>query len=171
MKQRHFSEERTDIDNFLKKIKKNRQPISLLLDGLQDPINIGAAFRLADAARLNHIYLYRCIDLTNSKKWKRVARSTQQYVPYSILLEQNEVENLQVQQQLVALEWTDQSIPYHQFEPLLPTILVVGSEKYGVSSELLQLSERSIHIPMLGVNTSMNVMVATGIAIYHLIEK
>lgn len=170
MQQRQFNEERTNTEEFIQDIKTDRQPISLLLDGLQDPINIGAAFRLADAARLAHIYLYNCIDLSHNKKWKRVARSTHQYVTSSILHDLQEVEELQVKQQLIALEWTDHSIPYNKFSPLFPTILVIGNEKYGISTDLLQLVEQSIHIPMHGVNTSMNVMMATGIAVYQLLS-
>lgn len=169
--QRRFTEERTNFQNHLKQVQQSRHPLALLLDGLTLPVNIGSAFRLADAANLQHIYLYRCSELEHSKKWKRVARSAHQYVPYSFLNTLEEVENLQIEQQLVALEWTNDSIPFQQFQPVQPVILVLGNEQRGVSEELLQLVQRSIHIPMYGVNTSMNVTMAAGIATYGLIDK
>lgn len=169
--QRGFQDERSDFNVHLKKVNESRRSVSLLLDGLSMPANIGAAFRLADAANLQHIYLYRCSELEHSKKWKRVARSTHQYVPFSFLNKTQEIEDLQIQQQLIALEWTDNSIPFQSFQPVQPVVLILGSEQRGVSPELLQLAQRCIHIPMHGVNTSMNVVMAASIAVYDLIGK
>ena len=170
-KQIHFSDTRPNFAAHLEQIKQNRHPLSLLLDGVNLPNNIGSAFRLADAANLQHIYLYRCGEFEHNKKWKRVARSTHQYVPYTFLNSLEEVEALQIEQQLVALEWTDSSIPFKKFQPVQPVVLVLGSEQRGISEEILNLVQRAIHIPMYGVKTSMNVMMAGGIAVYDLITK
>ena len=169
--QKHFRDERANFQQHLQQINQARHPVSLLLDGLNLPANIGAAFRLADAANLQHIYLYRCGELEHSKKWKRVARSTQQYVPFTFLQQLEEIEALQIKQQLIALEWTNTSIPFRQFQPVQPVVLVLGNEQRGVSDELLNLVQHCLHIPMYGVKTSMNVTVAAGIAVYDLIEK
>lgn len=170
-KQIQFKDERPDFEAHLKKVNHHKNPISLLLDGLCLPTNIGAVFRLADAANLQHIYLYGCTEFEQSKKWKRAARSTHQYISYSFLNDLSEVESLQVTQQLVALEWTDSSIPFKQFQPVQPVILILGNEQRGVSTPLLQLAQQSVHIPMYGVKTSMNVAMASGIVVYDLMDK
>lgn len=170
-KQIHFHDKRPDFAAHLQQVNNSRHPISLLLDGLTLPVNIGAAFRLADAANLQHIYLYRCGKFEHSKKWKRTARSTHQYVPYTFLDSLADVEALQIEHQLITLEWTNDSISFRQFQPVQPVILVLGSEQRGVSDEVLQLAQRSVHIPMYGVKTSMNVTMAAGIAVYDLVEK
>ena len=51
------------------------------------------------------------------------------------------------------------------------SVMVIGNEKDGVSEELLALCQTSIHIPMYGVNTSMNVAMATAIAVYGLLAR
>ena len=48
---------------------------------------------------------------------------------------------------------------------------MIGNEQRGVSEELLALTTQSIHLPMLGMNTSMNVTCAAGIAVYGLLMK
>ncbi len=52
----------------------------------------------------------------------------------------------------------------------LDIILIVGNERGGVSDFLLNEAKVSIHIPMFGVNSSINVAVATGIALNQLIR-
>jgi tRNA G18 (ribose-2'-O)-methylase SpoU len=49
--------------------------------------------------------------------------------------------------------------------------LVIGNEERGISDEVLGLLDASVHIPMHGVKTSLNVAMATGIVTYALLEK
>jgi len=166
-----FSDERDDLENYLKEINKSRHPISFLLDRLMDNKNIGLLFRLADAARIEKIYLHQCNFSSNDKKLSRVARSTDKYVPHQVINSIEEIITLKETHELLALEITTNSIPYTEFKSNSPIILVIGSEKYGVSEKLLNLVNESVHIPMYGVNTSMNVAVATGIVCYSLIAS
>jgi len=170
-KQLSFQDMRPDSKTVADRIRTNRQPISLLLDRMTDPRNVGGIFRLADAALIEHIYFYKCEDLTITSKIKRISRSTTQVVPYSHLTDLKTVEVLKKTHKLISLEYTNQSIPYTEFAPTGKTLLVIGNEQRGVSTELLDLTEQSIHLPMLGLNTSMNVMCATGIAVYELLRK
>lgn len=170
--QRTFREERPDLEAHLKKINQNRQPISLLLDRIHDIRNVGAIFRLADAARIRKVYfLGEPAWKLDSKKVERVSRYASRYVPYEVLNSLEAVAELKKNHNLIAMEWTNQSIPYTSFAPLGETILILGNEQHGVSPELLELAEQSIHIPMLGVNTSMNVACAAGIVVYGMLEK
>ena len=147
---------------------QSRARIALLLDRIEDYRNLGSMFRIADAANLEHIYGYQMAALFEHRKLGKVARSTERFVPYSNLSTPGEIAALCAQYELIALELTDQSIPYTRYQPTKPCILIVGNETRGVSKELLSLTTGSIHIPMYGINHSMNVAVATGIAAYHL---
>lgn len=170
-KQLSFKDMRPDSKARADIIKTNRKPISLLLDRMTDPRNVGGIFRLADAALIEHIYFYKCDNLEITAKIKRISRSTTQVVPYSYLKSLGAVETLKDTHNPIALEYTNQSIPYTDFMPLGKTLLIIGNEQRGVSEELLKITEQSIHLPMLGMNTSMNVMCATGIAVYGLLMK
>lgn len=170
-KQLTFQDMRPDSKAAATRIKTNRKPIILLLDRMTDPRNVGGIFRLADAALIEHIYFYKCEGMEITAKIKKISRSTTQVVPFSHLSSLDTVKTLKETHNLIALEYTNQSIPYTDFIPVGKTILVIGNEQRGVSEELLGEIEQSIHLPMLGMNTSMNVMCATGIAVYGLLMK
>ncbi len=170
-RQLDFKDEREDIATRLATIHEQRHPVALLLDRIQDPKNIGTIFRLAEAARVEKIYLYRCDFDEKNKNLVRASRSTMKYVPFLQITDFQELKNLQETFEFVSLEVTEQSISYTDFQPTKKILLIIGSENYGVSAELLDLSSTTIHIPMYGINTSMNVACATGIAIYDLLGK
>jgi len=152
-------------------LQKERTPISLLLDGLGNPGNIGMIFRLAEAGRLKAVYTYGMEDFSDSKKMMRASRSTDQYLEIQQLKSLEEIEALKTENDLIGLEITTHSIPYTQFQLRRPVVLVLGNEKSGISQEVIDLTDRCIHLPMLGIKTSMNVAVATGIAVYGLLQK
>lgn len=171
MKQLTFEEMRKDRKKVLESIKTKRHSISILLDGITDPRNIGGLFRLGDAALVDCIYVYNNTDFSVTSKVKRISRSTTDLVPFKVLRNIEEIQDLKKESSLIALEYTDKSSSYSKYEPNKHTILVLGNEKRGVSEELLALCEHSIHLPMYGLNTSMNVLCAASIAVYNLLEK
>lgn len=71
----------------------------------------------------------------------------------------------------MALEQSSRSIPYTEISlGGRPVCLVLGNEVSGVSSEILDLSETVIEIPMLGSKQSLNVSTAGGICMYKFLE-
>ena len=170
-KQLDFREIRPDATERLQSIQENRHPIALLLDSIGDPRNLGLLFRLADAARLEAIYLWNCPEEEPGKKTERISRQTVPLVQYQHIKREEDLEKLSQTYQPICLEWTDQSIPYTNLQPKEKTLLIIGNEQAGVSQKLLDLSQGSIYIPMYGMNTSMNVACASSIAVYDLIGK
>ncbi len=170
-RQLDFRDERPNPDQRLEQVLANRYPISLLLDGVINQGNIGMLFRLADAARLDTVYLYNMKIDINKRKINKAARSTISTITYQHLNNLEELNNLKKSHQLVALEKTTSSELYTNFSPQKPVIIVAGSEKHGISKEVLESVDTSIYIPMHGLNTSMNVACAASIAIYSLLDK
>ncbi len=166
-----FRETRPDYEAYLAFIQNNRHPISLLLDQVLDLRNIGAIFRLADAARIAKIYFYKMDNIQLTVQFRRVARSAEQFVPYESIARLEQLQTLAQSHQFLALEWTNDSVPYTDIQLTKPILLAIGNEESGVSNDILQLAAQCIHLPMYGVKTSMNVAVATGIAVYKLLEK
>lgn len=77
---------------------------------------------------------------------------------------------------ILALEITDesQSLLDYELPPLVAgrsVYLIAGNEASGVSQDLLDSCNASVHLPMHGQNTSMNVAVATGAAVYLLLRQ
>lgn len=70
----------------------------------------------------------------------------------------------------VALEQHPRSLSHHSYAPPERMALVVGEEVRGIPEELIGLCDDVIEIPLLGTKESLNVSVATGIALFRLIE-
>ncbi len=170
-KQKTFREARAQPEQRAKWVMEHRHPLALLLDEIESPRNLGALFRLAEAARLEKIFYRGAQPNLSDRKLQRAARTTQRLLEFELLPPHPDWERLKARYQFLALEITDRSVPYYRFRPKTPVLLAVGNEKRGISEEVLQQVDQSIHIPMMGLNTSMNVTVASGIAVYGLLEK
>ena len=159
-----------DFIQFVQQKRKKPHPVSLLLDRLTNTRNIAACFRLADAANLDHIFTYQTEIVFEQKKFKRIARSTQRFIPYSTHATFSELEHLKQSHQIIALERTVHSIDYRSITPQFPLILIIGNEINGVSEQFLNWADHTMHLPMHGINNSMNASMAAGIGVYKLLE-
>lgn len=146
--------------------------LSLLLDNLTSPTNVGSLFRLADALGVSTIYLTGETQVPPNRKLSKVARSTERTVVYEYWQD-----GLAIIRQLkaarctlVSLEITTQSIDLRRvdFSACNSICLIVGSEKKGIQASILALSDYTVHIPMLGGNSSMNVANASAIALFEI---
>ena len=69
---------------------------------------------------------------------------------------------------LVALEITTQSENIYTTTHLSENMgLVIGSERHGIPENVLAMCQAAVHLPMMGVNSSMNVAMALGIGLYE----
>jgi len=154
---------------------KEKFPIILITDRISSPANLGSLLRLADAFHIEKIMVLDSIIDFNSNRLKRTARSTEKTVSIEFyegleeILKEIEPKNYQ----WVSLEITETSFPIADLDidPTKKIALVVGEERSGVSQELLSMSDHSVHIPMFGNNSSMNVAQATGIGLYEITKK
>lgn len=167
----NYREIRPNLHEYLQEVAENRHPIALILDGVNNKRNLASIFRLADAARVAEVILHNCYLPEGDYKIRRVARSAQEFVPIREINDLLDIAELKNTYRLVALEITNNSIPYYQYQDQQPVGLVVGNEQKGVSQNLLSLCAASVHVPMMGRNSSMNVAMATGIATYGLLQQ
>ena len=163
------------LDHSAHKTSSKRYPLCFLAHDIDVPMNIGSFFRIADALGVEKIYLAGESVTPPNPKIKKTSRSTEKHVDYTYESDPLViVQNLkQKGYKIISLEITSASIdindlPVHKNEKIC---LVLGSENKGVTQDLLDASDISIHIPMLGVNSSMNVANACAIAAYEIIRK
>ena len=146
----------------------------LICDGVNSPANAGSLFRLADALGIKQLLFYRSrIDLA-SNRLKRTSRSCEKRVAYTLCDDPEELlKPLREQDyQFIGLELTTTSISLNQFEnPGRKMALVLGNEQHGISQLLLEQLDHLVHIPMQGLNSSMNVSHAAAIAAYKLLNS
>lgn len=149
--------------------------LCFLAHDIDSPLNIGSFFRIADALGVEAVYLTgRSIAPPNSKI-KKTSRSTEKFVPYHVEQEPETVISRlkQAGYRIISLEITSHSSDISQLKIQSndKICLILGSENSGVSQRLLELSEQSVHIPMCGMNSSMNVANACAIASYEITKQ
>ena len=145
-------------------------PMILLSYHLGDSKNLGAIFRLADAAGIKEVIVIG----TSPERWdkvQRVARNADKHLKVRFMEWEDACQELKPDFELLALEITSESISYEEYVPQKPVALIIGNERNGISDEVLQKVDAVIHIPMYGQGSSMNVAVATGIAVFGLLPK
>ncbi len=152
-----------------------KYPICILANDMDMPMNIGSLFRMADALGVEKMYLCGKSPSPPRKKINRTARSTVQYVAHEYCENALEtVTNLrEAGYKIVSLEITKHSLDILDFEvqPDEKICLIIGRENRGVEQELLDASDAAVHIRMCGNNSSMNVAVATAIAVFEITKK
>lgn len=162
----------TQLDHSQHQVTACKYPLCFLAHDFDGPMNIGSLFRIADALGVEKIYLSGNSVTPPSAKIKKTSRSAEKYVPFSYEKNPLEVVTRLKQQgyRIVSLEITSQSkdIKTLSFAATDKVCLILGAENRGVSQDLLDASDESIHIPMLGVNSSMNVATACSIAAFEI---
>ena len=154
-----------------KKTINYKEDIVLVLDGLQDPGNLGTILRTIDSANLSQIIVSKeTVDAYNPK----VVRSTMGAIfRVNIVQTDNLKETLKefkkhkykiMSTSLGATE-SIYDIDYNK------KVLVIGNEANGVSKEILDFADEKVIIPMLGKTESLNASVATSIIVYEYVRR
>lgn len=161
--------------------KLPRTPITVIADNIRSLDNVGLLFRLCELARVEKLYLTSYTGYpTFSERHQRHIEKTAVYAiphqPWEYV--ENPIPLVKKLKrggsEIIALEQTDQSIPYHKIPDSkfhLPISIILGHEREGVRQELLNLASTVIDIPILGLGNSHNVATACGIVLYKILEK
>lgn len=145
----------------------------MILHNIRSTFNVGSIFRTADAAGIKKICLCGYTPTPDNQKVAKTSLGAERYVPWEYhkqtwrLLRKLSADGIQI----VALEQTKKSVDYRQFKPKFPIALMVGNEVKGLSKKILARADKIIAIPMYGNKESLNVAVATGIAVYKIRES
>jgi TrmH family RNA methyltransferase len=136
-----------------------KSPFYLVLDGIQDPGNLGTIIRLADWFGLNQIICSTdCVDCYNPKVVQASMGSLfRVQVHYQSLTEFIKQENMPVYGALL----TGSNIYQNKLQQ--EGILIMGNEGNGIRSEILPLITNPLTIPRFGQAESLNVGIATAI--------
>lgn len=150
-----------------------KQGLELLLDNVRSVFNVGSIFRTADGCGIGTIYLGGITPTPEHASMRKTALGAEKTIAWT--QHNNSVElarDLRKQgKRLWALEFTETSLPLTEAaveHSDKDAVLILGNEVTGVDPGLLELCERSFHIPMRGHKASLNVATAAGIAAYCL---
>lgn len=160
--------DRPDLETFRQLPKA---PITLVLDNIRSGLNVGSAFRTADAFALEQIVLCGITAQPPHREILKTAIGATASVSWKYRESTLEaVRELQGEgYEVIAVEQTDESIPLQQFEVGAGQkyALVFGNEVEGVQDTVIRELQKAIEIPQQGTKHSLNISVCLGIVSWY----
>lgn len=157
-------------------IKNAKHDLQLILiaENIRTPENAGMIMRLSEAFGVEKIYFVGEYSIDLTTKVKRASRNTYKTMDYDFKADGiKQIEKLMKSgYHSIALEITESSKPIQNLRmgDQKKIVLIVGSERQGISEYLLNLCKSHYHIPMFGDNSSINVVNALSIGLFKIIE-
>lgn len=146
--------------------KPLRNTVSLMLDTIQDPGNLGTIIRSADWFGISQVYCSPdCADAWNSKVVQATMGSIARVQVAYGSLEQWLEQAPGLPTYAAILDGTD----LRKQPPIKEGIIIIGNESKGISDAILARCSNRITIPRHGQAESLNAAVATGIILSHLV--
>jgi tRNA (guanosine-2'-O-)-methyltransferase len=148
--------------------KKTTGRLALILDGVQNPFNVGSVVRTAAAERVDHVWV-AAGTAPDHDKVNKTALGTARYLTWTetedgpTAIKAAQAEGYRV----VAIELTSGATPLPLADLSGDVALVIGHEDRGVTPASLAVCDEVAFIPQLGKVGSLNVAAATAIAIYE----
>lgn len=162
-----------DIEDILDLAKeKGENPFVVILDGIEDPHNLGAIIRTAETAGVHGIIIPKRRSASVNSTVSKVSAGAVTYMKVA------RVNNLKdaIRHLKEAGLWvigTDGEAKefYNQLDLTGPIALVIGSEGFGMSRLVKENCDGLVKIPMKGKITSLNASVAAGIMMYEVVRQ
>jgi len=158
-----------DIEELLNNIKVIENPLLVMLDGIQDPHNLGAILRTCDAIGVNGVIVPKHRSAPLNSTVAKVSTGAIEFVLVSEVTNlTSTLKKLKEKGFWVVGAEADNSQDYRDLDYKMPIVLVIGSEGKGISRLVLEQCDYKIHLPMLGHVNSLNASVATAILLYQI---
>ena len=152
----------------LKQVLNQRQPdLTVLAEDVHKPHNLSAIIRTCDAVGVFAVHAVN--RHSDTPTFSQVAQGSEKWVNLHFHADiQTAIKHLQQNNHKVyAAHLSDVAIDYRQVDYTQPTAILLGTEKWGVTSEAADLVDGHIVIPMQGMVQSLNVSVANAVILFE----
>ena len=151
---------------------KNEDPFIVILDGIEDPHNLGSIIRTAETAGVHGIIIPKRRNATVNSTVTKVSAGATTYMKIARVNNLNEtIRNLKAEGLwVIGTDGYAKTLYYNQ-DLKGPLAIIVGSEGYGMSKLVKDNADILIKIPMKGQITSLNASVSAGIIIYEAVKQ
>jgi tRNA G18 (ribose-2'-O)-methylase SpoU len=150
-----------------------RRPVAVVCENIRSLYNVGSIFRTSDGAGIEKLYLCGYTGYPPRSGIDKTALGSVRSVPWEYIPNQFEAVRILKNRgyYVLALEHTSGSLSYDEACYTFPLCVVIGNEVSGITDELLKLCDMAVDIPMNGLKQSLNVSVAYGILVYHIMRN
>ncbi|MDX1701140.1 MAG: RNA methyltransferase [Melioribacteraceae bacterium] len=162
----------------LKRAAANRQiDLTVILENVHDPHNIGAVLRSCDAVGISEVYILNTdprITAENLIAGKSSSSGARKWVKTHYFEDMNEcLKRVRLKYNSIWASNLDSisSEPIHEINLAKSIALAFGNEHDGISKELLESSDGTFHVPMKGLIQSLNISVACAVTLYESLRQ
>ena len=157
---------------------KSSNEVILILPDIRSAQNVGAIFRTADAAGVSKIYLtgYTPCPIDRFGRARsdisKASLGAEKCIPweYKKILPALVRRLRRDGYEIIALEQNKKSVDYKKYKPTKKFAIILGNEVDGINEKVLGMCDAIIEIGMKGEKESLNVSVATGVALFRILN-
>ena len=143
-----------------------KDTITLVLDTIQDPGNLGTIIRIADWFGIQSII---CSENSADRYNPKVVQSTMGSLARVEIIYTNLADWLLKYKDIKIFATALDGVGLQSIKGLKEAIIIIGNESKGISAEILEIANEKLTIPKVGGAESLNAAVATGIILSHII--
>ncbi len=165
--------EYTEFDDFLAS-QKTKEALStvLILDGLEDPHNLGSILRTADASGVDGVIIPKRRSVALTQTVVKASTGAIEHVPVIRVTNLTQtIEELKDNGYWVVGTEAENATDYREMDAAMPLAIVIGSEGQGMSRLVKDKCDFYIKIPMVGHVNSLNASVAASLMMYEVYRK
>ncbi len=162
-----------DIYDIMAVAKNNKEDVFILvLDGIEDPHNLGSIIRTAETAGVHGIVIPKRRAASVNSTVAKVSAGAVEHMKIARVNNINDAINT-LKKEGVWVCGTDMDTNKYYYNQDLtgPLAIVIGSEGYGMSRLVKENCDFLVKIPMKGKITSLNASVSTGIVVYEAVKQ
>ena len=161
-----------NLDELIDSIDDNRLPLLVMLDGLEDPHNLGAILRTCDVTGADGVIIMKNRSVTLSPTVAKVSVGAIDTVKVAQVTNlTTTIKDLKKRGYWVCGADNNQALDYRSVDYNVPLVIVIGSEGFGISRLVKENLDYSVKLPMVGKISSLNASVATGVLLYQIYDK
>lgn len=162
-----------EVEDILDEAKKKQEkPFILILDGIEDPHNLGAIIRTAETAGVHGIIIPKRRACNVNSTVYKVSAGAAEHVKIARVNNLNEtIKYLKENDIWVCGTDMDARNYYYNEKFDGPIAIVIGSEGFGMSRLVKENCDFLVKIPMKGKITSLNASVSAGIVMYEVVKQ
>ena len=159
------------LESILDRANKQEKPLIVILDGINDPHNLGAILRCGDVFNVTGILIPKHNQVPLNATVAKTSAGAINYVPVALVGNLNQtIEKLKENGFWIVSTDGSGSYNYQDLKYDFKVALVIGSEGQGVSRLVLNNSDYVVKIPQFGHVNSLNASVAAGILLAKIRE-
>ena len=153
-------------------LTEDKKLLLLVLDGIQDPHNLGACLRTADAAGVTAVVVPRHGAAGLGPTVSKVAAGAAETVPFAAVANTGKVLAWLKDYDVTVVGTSDAADKtIYECDLTGPLVMIMGREHSGLREHISERCDELVSLPMQGQVESLNVSVATGICLYEVLRQ